>query len=195
MSEERVKLLDEHKEYLKREYPDFSNQFCMFPPNFDYNRSKIKTIEGFHKEFKPGDSKLEKEWKEATNALDAEEQAKNATWKVFSQRPGTMVWDGFETKNFFKSAAHALHEKYAERMKDQPALDIDLNEEEKDFYEIRMKIDIDKFNNKVEKLVENICNGKTRVSKIQVEESDIDNPFPQQLNESQIRTVKNQIKK
>ena len=199
-TEDRVirKLLDEHEEHRKREHPDAANQFLSFPLNFDYDIKKLKTIDGFHQQFKPGGTGLEKDWSEATKAAKGEEAGFNTLRKGFSQKPGTLLWDGYDTKNLFKTAADAVRKKYDERKKEHPlVLDINMSEEENSFYQMKTNIDIGIFNNNVEKFVEKILNGKTRVSKPELEAvavEDIECPF-QQLKTSQMKTVKNQLVK
>ena len=188
----RVKLLDEHKEQRKRDYPDAANKFLSFPMNFDYDLKKLKNTDGFE-DSKPG---LDKEWIKATKSIKGEEQGFNTLRRGFSQKPGTLLWDGYETKNLFKTAADALSKRYAERKKEQPlVLDIDLSEEEKSFFELRMNIDINVFNQNVNQYVSNIMKGKTHVSKPELEaafESDIPSPFSQ-LKKKQMKTVKNHL--
>ena len=79
--------------------------------------------------------------------------------------------------------------------REEKVLDIDLLEEEKSFFELKMYINIDVFNQNLNQYVNNNMKGKRIVRKSQLEallEFDIEKPFPQ-LTTNQMKTVRNQL--
>ena len=79
--------------------------------------------------------------------------------------------------------------------REEKVLDIDLLEEEKYFFELKININIDVFNQNLNQYVNNNMKGKTIVSKPELEallEFDKEKPIPQ-LTTNQMKTVKNQL--
>ena len=84
---EVVKLMEEHGNLLKRDFPKFSTEFCQLPPRFEFETSRLKGIEGFPSLMdtaKAGTTNPEREWKKVGTGFAGEEKLFKMLTNTFS---------------------------------------------------------------------------------------------------------------
>ena len=84
---EVVKLMEEHGSLLNRDFPKFSIEFCQISSQFEFETSRLHSIEGFPFDMdtsKAGTTNSERAWKKVGTGFAGEEKLFKMLTNTFS---------------------------------------------------------------------------------------------------------------
>ena len=108
----RSKVNEEHGNLLKRVFPKLSTDFCQIPPRFEFEASRIHSIEGFPLDIDTalaGTTNPEWVWKKVGAGFVWDEKLFKTLTNTFGNTQGTWMLIGFRWRTCSRSCRRRCH--------------------------------------------------------------------------------------
>ena len=192
---EEVSLMEEHANYLKNNYPNFTSEFNVFEEMVDsVVVEKNLKVEGFpYASSQPNG----KEYIFRQKGKAKCEEDKIMGWLTAKGVEGSFLWNGFKTEWICKALQQTLAFNYKQMKGNTSELDCPLSLEEKTYYKDVLARDMEMFAATVTSLVEDIFKSKDILELDEFNKAvdkSKEKPFYEELTEKARKSLKNRIK-